>query len=131
MYKILRMICAVIAAVLVTVCIFLAIYLSDTLVPALGCAAGAALFFVLCLLFKYLQEEKENSEKADSAPVIPFDVGTDAASRPRTAEKDAAAEDKAAANAPDATEKEGALPPAEAQEGPADGKNAAHGKENR
>ena len=74
MYKILRVICAVIAAVLVTVCIFSAIYISDTMVPALGCAAGALLFFVLCLLFKHLQEEKENKESAANAPEIPFET---------------------------------------------------------
>lgn len=74
MFKILRIICAVIAAVLVTACIFLAIYISETMVPALGCAAGALLFFVLCLLFKHLQEEKENKESAANAPEIPFDA---------------------------------------------------------
>lgn len=73
MYKILRVICAVIAAVLVTVCIFLAIYISETMVPALGCAAGALLFFVLCLLFKHLQEEKEGKKEVDAVE-IPFDA---------------------------------------------------------
>lgn len=73
MYKILRIICAVIAAVLVTVCIFLAIYISDTMVPALGCAAGALLFFVLCLLFKHLQEEKEGKKEVDAVE-IPFET---------------------------------------------------------
>lgn len=73
MYKILRIICAVIAAVLVTACIFLAIYISDTMVPALGCAAGALLFFVLCLLFKHLQEEKEGKKEVDAVE-IPFET---------------------------------------------------------
>ena len=73
MYKILRVICAVIAAVLVTVCIFLAIYISDTRGPALGCAAGALLFFVLCLLFKHLQEEKEGKKEVDAVE-IPFET---------------------------------------------------------
>lgn len=73
MFKILRIICAVIAAVLVTVCIFLAIYISDTMVPALGCAAGALLFFVLCLLFKHLQEEKEGKKETYTAE-IPFET---------------------------------------------------------
>lgn len=73
MYKILRVICAVIAAVLVTACIFLAIYISDTMVPALGCAAGALLFFVLCLLFRHLQEEKEGKKEVDAVE-IPFET---------------------------------------------------------
>lgn len=73
MYKILRIICAVIAAVLVTACIFLAIYISETMVPALGCAAGALLFFVLCLLFKHLQEEKEGKKEVDAVE-IPFET---------------------------------------------------------
>lgn len=73
MYKILRIICAVIAAVLVTACIFLAIYISETMVPALGCAAGALLFFVLCLLFRHLQEEKEGKKEVDAVE-IPFET---------------------------------------------------------
>lgn len=73
MYKILRVICAVIAAVLVTACIFLAIYISETMVPALGCAAGALLFFVLCLLFRHLQEEKEGKKEVDAVE-IPFET---------------------------------------------------------
>ena len=73
MFKILRIICAVIAAVLVTACIFLAIYISETMVPALGCAAGALLFFVLCLLFKHLQEEKEGKKEVDAVE-IPFET---------------------------------------------------------
>ena len=71
MFKILRMICAVAAAALVTACLFAGIY-AETLVPAFGCAAAAALLFVLCLLFKYLQEEKENKENAGKTPDIPF-----------------------------------------------------------
>ena len=73
MYKILRVICAVIAAVLVTACIFLALDSSETMVPALGCAAGALLFFVLCLLFKHLQEEKEGKKEVDAVE-IPFET---------------------------------------------------------
>lgn len=71
MFKILRMLCAVASAVLVTVCIFVAIF-AETLVPAFGCAAAAALLFVLCLLFKYLQEEKETKENAEKPTSIPF-----------------------------------------------------------
>ena len=57
MYKILRMVCAVIAAAAVVACVFLGIYLG---MVAVWCAAAAALlFFALCMLFKYLQEEKE------------------------------------------------------------------------
>lgn len=77
MFKILRMICAVAAAALVTACLFAGIY-AETLVPAFGCAAAAALLFVLCLLFKYLQEEKENKENAGKTPDIPFSAASDA-----------------------------------------------------
>lgn len=77
MFKILRMICAVAAAALVTACLFAGIY-AETLVPAFGCAAAAALLFVLCLLFKYLQEEKENKENAGKTPDIPFSSASDA-----------------------------------------------------
>ncbi len=61
MFKYLRMICSVIAAVLVTACIFVLIYVN---IPV-GFAVGAVglLFFVLTLLFKYLQEEREAKEK--------------------------------------------------------------------
>ena len=78
MFKILRMICAVAAAALVTACLFAGIY-AETLVPAFGCAAAAALLFVLCLLFKYLQEEKENKENAGKTPGIPFSSASGAA----------------------------------------------------
>lgn len=92
MFKILRMICAVAAAALVTACLFAGIY-AETLVPAFGCAAAAALLFVLCLLFKYLQEEKENKENAGKTPDIPFSAASDAdagsASGADTADEDA------------------------------------------
>lgn len=67
MFKYLRMICSVIAAVLVTACIFVLIYVN---IPA-GFAVGAValLFFVLTLLFKYLQEEREAKEKKSEPPV--------------------------------------------------------------
>ena len=67
MFKYLRMICSVIAALLVTACIFVLIYVN---IPV-GFAVGAVglLFFVLTLLFKYLQEEREAKEKkSESAP---------------------------------------------------------------
>ena len=60
MFKILRIACSVIAAVLVTACIFLGIFID--IVACLACAAGALLFFVLTMLFKYLQEERENKD---------------------------------------------------------------------
>ena len=64
MYKILRMVCAVIAAAAIVACVFLGIYLG---MVAFWCAAAAALlFFALCMLFKYLQEEKEGKSE-DSA----------------------------------------------------------------
>lgn len=90
MFKILRMICAVAAAALVTACLFAGIY-AETLVPAFGCAAAAALLFVLCLLFKYLQEEKENKENAGKTPGIPFPSasGAGAGSAPDAADEDA------------------------------------------
>ena len=78
MFKILRMICAVASAVLVTASIFAAI-LADTLIPAFGCAAAAPLLFVLCLPFKYLQEEKEAKENAGKPTPIPFTSKEDAA----------------------------------------------------
>ena len=67
MFKYLRMICSVIAAVLVTAYIFVLIYVN---IPV-GFAVGAVglLFFVLTLLFKYLQEEREAKEKkSEPAP---------------------------------------------------------------
>ncbi len=90
MFKILRMICAVAAAALVTACLFAGIY-AETLVPAFGCAAAAALLFVLCLLFKYLQEEKENKENAGKTPGIPFPSasGAGAGSAPDAADEGA------------------------------------------
>lgn len=92
MFKILRMICAVAAAALVTACLFAGIY-AETLVPAFGCAAAAALLFVLCLLFKYLQEEKENKENAGKTPDIPFSAASDADAGSSAPGADAADED--------------------------------------
>ena len=61
MFKILRMISSILAAILVTACIFLGIFVD--MIACIGCAAGALLFFVLTLLFKYLQEEQEAKEQ--------------------------------------------------------------------
>ena len=67
MYKILRMVCAVIAAAAVVACVFLGIYLG---MVAVWCAAAAALlFFALCMLFKYLQEEKEGKAEEGALSV--------------------------------------------------------------
>ena len=65
MYKYLRIVCSIIAAILVTACIFILIYVN---IPAgLAVAVGALLFFVLTLLFKYLQEEKEAKQQGPAA----------------------------------------------------------------
>ena len=63
MFKILRIACSVIAAVLVTACIFLGIFID--IVACLACAAGALLFFVLTMLFKYRKEEGESKDGPD------------------------------------------------------------------
>ena len=62
MYKILRIAFSVIAAVLVTACIFVGIYVN--FYAAIACAAAALFFFVFCMFFKYLQEEKEGKQSA-------------------------------------------------------------------
>lgn len=64
MFKFLRIACALIAAALAAVCVLVGVF-TKSLWAAIGVAAGAALFFALCLLFKYLQEEQE--EKAAKA----------------------------------------------------------------
>ena len=64
MFKFLRIACALIAAALAAVCVLVGVF-TESLWAAIGVAAGAALFFALCLLFKYLQEEQE--EKAAKA----------------------------------------------------------------
>ena len=57
MFKILRMFCAVIAAACAVACVVVAIIWG--MLPFWGCLAGGVFFFVLCLLFKFLQEDKE------------------------------------------------------------------------
>ena len=64
MFKFLRIACALIAAALAAVCVLVGVF-TESLWAAIGVAAVAALFFALCLLFKYLQEEQE--EKAAKA----------------------------------------------------------------
>ena len=46
-----------VAAALAAVCVLVGVF-TESLWAAIGVAAGAALFFALCLLFKYLQEEQ-------------------------------------------------------------------------
>lgn len=65
MFKILRIACSVIAALLVAVCIFIFLYVNIT--AGIVCVAGALFFFVLTMLFKYLQEEKEELSRKNNA----------------------------------------------------------------
>lgn len=95
MYKWLRIIFAVLAAVLVAACVFVAI-LWDML-PFWICLAGAVLFFLLSLLFKYLQEEGEG--RAKSALDIAREQQEAQAGTTRRAEPPAAKADEAEANA--------------------------------
>lgn len=69
MFKILRIACSVIAAVLVAVCIFIFLYVNIT--AGIVCVAGALFFFVLTMLFKYLQEEKEELSQKKNTPAMP------------------------------------------------------------
>lgn len=57
MFKILRMICAIIAAACAVACVIVAV--NWGMVPFWGCLAGGVFFFALCMLFKFLQEDKE------------------------------------------------------------------------
>lgn len=59
MFKILRMICAVIAAACAVACVIVAVVWG--MIPFWVCLAGGIFFFALCLLFKFLQEEKEGT----------------------------------------------------------------------
>ena len=95
MYKWLRIIFAVLAAVLVAACVFVAI-LWDML-PFWICLAGAVLFFLLSLLFKYLQEESEG--RAKSALDVAREQQEAQPATARRAETPAAKTDEAEANA--------------------------------
>lgn len=72
MFKILRMICAIIAAACAVACVIVAV--NWGMIPFWGCLAGGVFFFVLCLLFKFLQEDKEGGAKKDenNAPSDPL-----------------------------------------------------------
>ena len=59
MFKILRMICAIIAAACAVACVVVAVIWGS--IPFWGCLAGGVFFFALCLLFKFLQEDKEGT----------------------------------------------------------------------
>lgn len=109
MFKFLRIACALIAAALAAVCVLVGVF-TESLWAAIGVAAGAALFFALCLLFKYLQEEQE--EKAakaqqaqsgecaaaaevqpdgqDAAQIMPADAGKQAGAAAEADEQSAA-----------------------------------------
>ena len=96
MFKILRMVCAVIAAAAIVACVFLGIYLG---MAAFWCAAAAALlFFALCMLFKYLQEEKEGKAEEGALSVAAREKANGAVSgasgKEKTAEDDAAGKRK-------------------------------------
>ena len=71
MFKILRIACSVIAAILVAVCIFIFLYVNIT--AGIVCVAGALLFFVLTMRFKYLQEEKEELSRKNNSAADPSD----------------------------------------------------------
>ena len=66
MFKILRMICAVIAAACAVACVIVAV--NWGMIPFWGCLAGGIFFFVLCLLFKFLQEENEGTADQNGEP---------------------------------------------------------------
>lgn len=109
MFKFLRIACALIAAALAAVCVLVGVF-TESLWAAIGVAAGAALFFAFCLLFKYLQEEQE--EKAakarqeqsgegaaetevqpdgqDAAQIMPADAGKQAGAAAEADEQSAA-----------------------------------------
>lgn len=64
MFKILRMVCAIIAAACAVACIIVAV--NWGMIPFWCFLAGGVLFFALCLLFKYLQEEKEGTAEGSA-----------------------------------------------------------------
>lgn len=61
MYKILRIICCVISALLVTACVFVFVYLG--IVWGISTIIAAGIFFVLTILFKNLQQDKERENE--------------------------------------------------------------------
>ncbi len=75
MFKILRIVCSVIAALFVAVCVYVFIFVNFA--AGILCAVGALLFFVLTLLFKYFQEEKEELARKNS-PAAPSGTQHDA-----------------------------------------------------
>ena len=60
MYKILRIICCVISALLLAGCVFFFVYLGN--VWGFASLIGAGGFFALTVLFKTLQEEKQQKD---------------------------------------------------------------------
>lgn len=61
MYKILRIICCVISALLVTACVFVFVYFG--IVWGVSTIIAAGIFFVLTILFKNLQQDKERENE--------------------------------------------------------------------
>ncbi|HIY45363.1 MAG TPA: hypothetical protein H9731_02495 [Candidatus Borkfalkia excrementipullorum] len=92
MFKILRMICAIIAAACAVACVIVAV--NWGMLPFWGCLAGGVFFFVLCLLFKFLQEDKEG-RAGDSALSVGSKGGQDG-SEDSSAEGDTSPSDDAA-----------------------------------
>ena len=82
MFKILRMICAIIAAACAVACVIVAV--NWGMVPFWGCLAGGVFFFALCMLFKFLQEDKEGRAGGSA-----LSEDGDAADTPDTTDKDA------------------------------------------
>ena len=113
MFKFLRIACVLIAAALAAVCVLVGVF-TESLWAAIGVAAGAALFFAFCMLFKYLQEEQE--EKAAKAQQA--QSGEDAAQNSEgAAETEAQADEQDAEQImpPDAGKQAGAAAEADEQ----------------
>lgn len=109
MFKFLRIACALIAAALAAVCVLVGVF-TESLWAAIGVAAGAALFFAFCMLFKYLQEEQEEKaakaqqaqsgecaaaaeaqpDERDAAQTMPADAGKQADAAAKTDEQSTA-----------------------------------------
>lgn len=71
MYKILRIICCVISAMLLAGCVFFFVYLGN--VWGFASVIGAGGFFALTVLFKTLQEEKQQKDALNN-PSTPGQV---------------------------------------------------------